>query len=250
MSENITYITPETPIRELVRRGIVPEWMAKDAMKHGMSEAENILCEWDWDCNWDLGYGYNPTQLKILADVREVIKKGIHDFESNPELVEAEKKRREFEEITWQQENAYKEKFVGYMWAGNVRWVIRFERVNGHLPYLHFITHYFLSKHHSDRRKAEFIYHGILKGDSDIESLKILFPELSKSFWRTLKSKKVPFRGNILEYAKKMDSMLPKELPHENDELWNNLIAHYGLHIYDVSAIQLKNMIELLRKSF
>lgn len=246
---NINYITSRTPIPELVGRGIIPEWLANDAMKHGMSEAENILCEWDWDWNWDLGDGYSENQLKILAEVRKTIQQGIDDFELNPDLVAAEKRRREFEEVTWQQVNEYKERFVGYMRAGNAEWVIRYERNYGHLPYLHFICHYFLAKHHSGRRKAKFMYEGILGEGKDIEELKILFPELTKSFWRTLKSKKVTFRGKMEEYAKQINVQLPKELPDENDESWNNLINQNGLHIYDVSPAKLRKVIEFLRKN-
>lgn len=243
------YITSRTPIEELVKRDIVPEWLAKDAMKHGMSEAENILCGWDWDWNWDLGDGYDDTQLQILANVRRIIQQGIDDFESNPELVAAEKKRREFEEVTWQQINEYKERFVGYMWAGNAEWVIRYERNNGHLPYLHFICHYFLARHHSGRRKAKFMYEGIIGEPKDIDNLKILFPELTKSFWRTLKSKKIAFRGKIVEYAEGINSILPVVLPDENDELWQNLIKQDGLHVYDVTSAKLRTILDFLRKS-
>ena len=49
--------------------------MHQDCEQHGMYEAENILCEFDWE--WELGVGYTDAQLKTLADVRKIIKEGI-----------------------------------------------------------------------------------------------------------------------------------------------------------------------------
>lgn len=66
-------IKSNTPIETLRIAGIVPDWMAKDCDLHGMYEAENILCEWDWEDGWDLGDGYNKEQLEILAKVRDII---------------------------------------------------------------------------------------------------------------------------------------------------------------------------------
>lgn len=66
-------IKPSTPIKALQKAGIVPEWMAEDCELHGMYEAENILCEWDWEDGWDLGDGYDKSQLETLARVREII---------------------------------------------------------------------------------------------------------------------------------------------------------------------------------
>ena len=42
-------IEPSTPIEDLRKAGIVPDWMAEECEEHGMYEAENILCEWDWE---------------------------------------------------------------------------------------------------------------------------------------------------------------------------------------------------------
>lgn len=47
--------------------------MAEECEEHGMYEAENILCEWDWEDGWDLGDGYNKEQLEILTKVRDII---------------------------------------------------------------------------------------------------------------------------------------------------------------------------------
>ena len=38
-----------------------------------MYEAENILCEWDWEDGWDLGDGYNNAQLQVLSEVRNIL---------------------------------------------------------------------------------------------------------------------------------------------------------------------------------
>ena len=70
-------IKPNTPIETLRNVGIVPDWMAKDCEQHGMYEAENILCEWDWEDGWDLGDGYDKTQLEILAKVRNIIRNAL-----------------------------------------------------------------------------------------------------------------------------------------------------------------------------
>ena len=66
-------IKPSTPIDSLRKAGIVPDWMAKDCELHGMYEAENILCEWDWEDGWDLGDGYNKDQLETLKKIRGII---------------------------------------------------------------------------------------------------------------------------------------------------------------------------------
>lgn len=66
-------IKPSTSIETLRKAGIIPDWMAEDCEEHGMYEAENILCEWDWEDGWDLGDGYSNAQLKVLAKVRDII---------------------------------------------------------------------------------------------------------------------------------------------------------------------------------
>ena len=66
-------IEPSTPIEDLCKAGIVPYWMAEECEEHGMYEAENILCEWDWEDDWDLGDGYDNDQLEVLAKIRNII---------------------------------------------------------------------------------------------------------------------------------------------------------------------------------
>ncbi|MDE6381093.1 MAG: hypothetical protein K2L11_11535 [Muribaculaceae bacterium] len=70
-------IKPDTPIEDLRKAGIVPDWMAEDCDLHGMYEAENILCEWDWEDGWDLGDGYDKDQLEVLTKVRDIIRSDI-----------------------------------------------------------------------------------------------------------------------------------------------------------------------------
>ena len=70
-------IKPDTPIEDLRKAGIVPDWMAEDCDLHGMYEAENILCEWDWEDGWDLGDGYDKDQLEVLIKVRDIIRSDI-----------------------------------------------------------------------------------------------------------------------------------------------------------------------------
>lgn len=76
-------ISPSTPIEELVRAGIVPEWMWRNIKPHGMYEAENILNECDLEWCWDIGDGYNQKQLAILAEVRKTILEGIEAYETS-----------------------------------------------------------------------------------------------------------------------------------------------------------------------
>lgn len=66
-------ILPETSIEELLENKILPEWMAKDCLDHGMECAENILNEYDWDWDWDLGDGYDEEQKMVLRKVRKAI---------------------------------------------------------------------------------------------------------------------------------------------------------------------------------
>ncbi len=70
-------IEASTPIEDLCKAGIVPDWMAEECDLHGMYEAENILCEWDWEDGWDLGDGYNKEQREILENVRAIIRDAI-----------------------------------------------------------------------------------------------------------------------------------------------------------------------------
>ena len=70
-------IEPSTPIEYLRKSGIVPDWMAEECEEHGMYEAENILCEWDWEDGWDLGDGYDNDQLEVLAEIRNIIQNAI-----------------------------------------------------------------------------------------------------------------------------------------------------------------------------
>ncbi len=70
-------IKPSTPIEDLRKAGIVPDWMAKECDQHGMYEAENILNEYDWEDGWDLGDNYNKEQREILASIRKIISDAI-----------------------------------------------------------------------------------------------------------------------------------------------------------------------------
>ncbi len=70
-------IKPSTPIEDLRKAGIVPDWMAEECEMHGMYEAENILNEYDWEDGWDLGDGYDKEQREILANIRNLISDAI-----------------------------------------------------------------------------------------------------------------------------------------------------------------------------
>ncbi len=70
-------IKPSTPIEDLRKAGIVPDWMAEECEMHGMYEAENILNEYDWEDGWDLGDCYDKEQREILANIRKLISDAI-----------------------------------------------------------------------------------------------------------------------------------------------------------------------------
>ena len=67
------YLKSRTSLEELLKAGIIPLWLYNDAEPHGMSEAENLLCEFDWEWGWDLGDSMTKPQLAILASIRSVI---------------------------------------------------------------------------------------------------------------------------------------------------------------------------------
>lgn len=70
-------IEASTPIEDLRKTGIVPDWIAEECERHGMYEAENILNEHDWEDGWDLGDGYDKEQREILASIRKLISNAI-----------------------------------------------------------------------------------------------------------------------------------------------------------------------------
>lgn len=70
-------IKPNTPIEALRKARIVSYCITRDRELHGMYEAENILCEWDWEDGWDLGDGYDKAQLETLAKVRNILRSAL-----------------------------------------------------------------------------------------------------------------------------------------------------------------------------
>lgn len=75
-----------------------------------MYDDENILCEYDLECDQDFGDGMTDAQLDILADVREAISRGIEEIQNTrrrSELYEKEgspkrkETRRVQNEILW-----------------------------------------------------------------------------------------------------------------------------------------------------
>lgn len=75
-------ISDTTKISELYLLGLIPEFIYKDCKLHGLEEAENILCEWDWEDGWDLGDDYDEEQMETLRNIRKFIahKIGWHDW--------------------------------------------------------------------------------------------------------------------------------------------------------------------------
>jgi len=60
-------INDTTKISELYLLGFISEFIYKDCKLHGLEEAENILCEWDWEDGWDLGDDTTNSRCKPFA---------------------------------------------------------------------------------------------------------------------------------------------------------------------------------------
>ena len=135
-------ITEETSIWELVKAGVMPEWMARECDIHGMDRAEYVLNEydWEWEWDWDLGMYYNEEQTGILKQVRKTIREGIEAFRSNPELVRQHKERKALEKRRYKLIEQYRKDLLGYVEPEDVRWIADYAINHDTLPYLYILT--------------------------------------------------------------------------------------------------------------
>lgn len=160
----IMKIAPDTYIPDLVKAGVVPLWMWEDIEPHGMSEAENILCEWDWEYGWDIGDGYDSFQISELARVRKIISDGIWAFEADPRVIQDRKEKREIAERKEKLFKKYRTLLYGYFEHDDIRKIINFEIKFGRPPYISLLTKYLFSDKRTDRQKIRLLQAGVLTG--------------------------------------------------------------------------------------
>ncbi len=162
----LPYICNSTTIYQLMKAGIVPDWMYRDCDVHGMDTAEDFLCEWDWDWNWDLGKYYNQKQLDHLAKARQIVKKGIEEFDRNPRLQKMEKERidkiKKKKELT----EAYKKKFCPPFYVAEIPKIVNYVLEHDEEPIFSIFYCWFVRYRHVDRNKARFVMAGIHDGIS------------------------------------------------------------------------------------
>lgn len=157
-------IAPDTYIPDLVKAGVVPLWMWEDIEPHGMSEAENILCEWDWEWGWDIGDGYDSFQTSELARVRRIISDGIKAFEADPQAKQDRKDQREIADRKEKLFKKYRTLLYGYFEHDDIRKIINFEIKSGRPPYISMLTKYLFSDKRTDRQKIRLLQAGVLTG--------------------------------------------------------------------------------------
>lgn len=244
------YITSITPIETLVERGIVPEWIARDAIRHGMSEAENLLCEWDWEYGWDLGYGYTSQQLEVLKEVRKAIEEGIKAFESNPELKAIEKARRAVEKHRREGIPKLKKFFQGYVSQYECDWLYDYERKHGEWPLLHFVCYRMVNGPKTEKQEILLALNGISRDEIPTnEELAAMFPEVDGKTLKRLEKGHWTLLQKFGEMARSIDEKLPNPLPDANDAYWNEVIERERLAEFNMSIPQIMRLVELLRYS-
>lgn len=189
MQHKLKYISPSTPIEELVEAGIVPEWMWQDIEPHGMSEAENILCEWDWEWGWDIGDGYNEYQRNELAHVRAIISEGIKAYDANPKLKQEATEKKGLVMRREALRNEYHAKLRNNFQPDKIEMVVEYILKNGEPPYFSLIYGYIHSDIRTDRQKIRLLMAGALDGK----------PRTPKEVFEMLKSCNLPEGISISE---------------------------------------------------
>lgn len=119
-------IREDTRIEELVKVGIVPEWMWRYIRPHGMDEAWHILNEWDWEWGWDIGDGYDQQEREELERVRKIINDGIETFESDPVAVQQYKEEKEQKCRLAKQIKEFKEKYSSNCDWYKIPWLVEY----------------------------------------------------------------------------------------------------------------------------
>lgn len=249
---SLKYISPSTPIEELVEAGIVPEWMWRDIEPHGMSEAENILNEYDWEWGWDIGDGYNKKQLEVLADVRNTISEGIKAYESNLELKKIEKDKRDAQRLKEQKLRDYCEKYRGYVFQNWIPWLVEYEYKYGELPCLFLLCMKYIWYNNSltDRQKAKLALAGIDRDEPmTIEEAMEAFPQFSKASLKRMSKQPWNPRGRDAEYITQLHTQLPDRPLTESAPFWQELMERQSLTSL-VTPLCLMRMVARFREDY
>ena len=249
MTQPIEYIRPSDSLDKLVKAGILPQWIAMDAELHGMSEAENILCEYDWDWNWDLGDGYTDEQLMILKDVRKRIELGISNYESNSELKAKDAAEKEARKIQQKKYVDYTKKFAGnYVDRYKIDWVLDFEKANGSLPLLHFLCFRTLLPTRTDIQKAQLMRLGIsVDKPMSAEEVATIFPDIPLKKLNDLPYKKWALIHYYKELVEEILALYPENLPDETDSYWTSIIESQNLNIFNMTPAKLRRLLIFFR---
>lgn len=177
-------IREDTSIWDLVKAGIMPEWMAQECDDHAMTQAEYVLCEFDWEYGWDLGKYYTKEQSETLERVRAAIREGIEAFRSNPELVREYEEQKALKERKERLRGRYKKELYGYIRPEDIDWIVDYIIQHDTLPYLYFLAHKIIYGFDrlSDRQKARLMQIGVPSGSlTPLDEIKRQFPDLRKS---------------------------------------------------------------------
>ena len=244
-------ITEETSIWELVKAGVMPEWMARECDIHGMDRAEYVLNEydWEWEWDWDLGMYYNEEQTGILKQVRKTIREGIEAFRSNPELVRQHKERKALEKRRYKLIEQYRKDLLGYVEPEDVRWIADYAINHDTLPYLYILTNKLILGFEklTDRQKARLLQIGLPSGEPvDADKVGKQFPDLPKSIF-SWKNCKIPWEpvGKLKQFIEAVSFDTPVS---EDSSVWHDIME--SQHIKDISSIQIMRMITSFRYDY
>lgn len=171
----LPYICYNTTIRQLMQVGIVPAWMYEDCDVHGMDTAEDFLCEWDWDWSWDLGKYYTQKQLEVLAKARDIVRKGIEEFNSTPALQKMERERLDKIKRKEELREVFRRKFCPPFYVGEIGRIVDYVVEHDEEPFFTIFYCWFVRYRHTDRSKTRFvmagIYDGIIRTPKEIEDM-------------------------------------------------------------------------------
>lgn len=243
------YIRPSESLDRLVAAGILPFWIAKDAERHGMSEAENILWKYDWEWGWDLGDGYNAEQIRILDDVRKRIEQGIRNYFSNPELIAKDSAEYETKKMWEKKREEYKRRFGGnYVDYYSIGWVIDYEKATESLPLIHFLCYRTLLPTRTDIQQAQLMRLGVSVDDPmTAEAVSEFFPDIPLNKIEDLPYRKWALYKYYRQLVADVLSRMPDELPPESDPFWNEIIESQHLEVFDMTPARVRCLITFFR---
>lgn len=242
-------IREDTTIWELVKAGIMPEWMAQECDDHGMTKAEYVLCEFDWEYGWDLGDFYTKEQSEILERVRIAIREGIEAFRSNPELVREYEEKKALKERKEKLRGRYKKELQGYIKPEDIGWIVNYIIEHDDLPYLYLLVNkiiYGFDKL-SDRQKARLMQIGVLSGTPlPIGEIRRMFPDLRISVFSWCKHR-TPWK--LIWKPKQYFEALSFDTPlREDSPIWEEIMR--AQHITGVRPKQIMRMVAAFRDDY